>query len=54
MERNEEKKNIDQAGNNKEATKGKKLFIEPKLSKHGNATEVTGSFFGAFSGNQKV
>jgi hypothetical protein len=27
----------------------KLTFVEPKLTKHGELTEVTGQFFGAFS-----
>jgi hypothetical protein len=35
---------------NKKAWMPPKLaFIEPKLSKHGELTEITGQFFGAFS-----
>lgn len=30
-------------------TEPKLTFIEPKLTKHGDATEITGGFFGSFA-----
>jgi hypothetical protein len=29
-------------------TEPKLTFVEPKLTKHGDATKITGSFFGTF------
>ena len=45
-----------QIGIEPESSKGKKrfadpklTFVEPKLVKHGDATKITGGFFGTFS-----
>jgi hypothetical protein len=34
--------------NKKKFTEPKLKFIEPKLTKQGNATKITGNFFGTF------
>jgi len=33
----------------KEFNEPKLTFIEPKLTKHGDATKITGAFFGTFT-----
>ncbi|MBC2711362.1 MAG: hypothetical protein HGJ94_10315 [Desulfosarcina sp.] len=35
----------------KEFKEPKLKFIEPKLTKHGDATKITGGFFGTFTPN---
>lgn len=37
--------------NRKEFNEPKLKFIEPKLTEHGDATKITGAFFGTFTPN---
>jgi hypothetical protein len=41
--------NSDLAESKKDFIEPKLKFIEPKLTKHGDATKITGGFFGSFS-----
>lgn len=46
----QEEKSLDTSQTKKHFEEPKLTFIEPKLTKHGDATKITaGGFFGAFS-----
>ena len=40
---------VDSSENKKEFTEPKLEFVEPKLTKQGDATKITGQFFGTFT-----
>ena len=42
-------KDGDTSENKKEFTEPKLEFVEPKLTKQGDATKITGQFFGTFT-----
>jgi len=42
-------KDGDASENKKEFTEPKLKFVEPKLTKQGDATKITGQFFGTFN-----
>lgn len=48
----QEKDNVQDVGsseNKKKFTEPKLEFVEPKLTKQGDATKITGQFFGTFT-----
>ncbi|TLD42027.1 MAG: hypothetical protein JETT_1736 [Candidatus Jettenia ecosi] len=45
----QEVKGVGDSQTRKSFTEPKLTFIEPKLTKHGDATEITGGFFGSFA-----
>ena len=45
----DEKKFMDKSENKKEFTEPKLEFVEPKLTKQGDATKITGQFFGTIT-----
>lgn len=47
--RDQEGKYMDACQTKKPFTEPKLTFIEPKLTKHGDATKITGQFFGTFT-----
>ena len=45
----QEEKCLDTSRTKKDFTAPKLTFIEPKLTKHGDATKITAGFFGVFT-----
>ncbi len=48
-QRDLKKTSLDSAQTKKQFREPKLFFIEPKLTKHGDATKITAGFFGTFS-----
>ena len=47
--RDQEVKVVGDSQTKRHFTEPKLTFIEPKLTKHGDATKITGQFFGTFT-----
>ncbi len=45
----QKERSLESSQGKKHFTEPKLTFIEPKLTKHGDATKITGQFFGQFS-----